>query len=61
MKTIAGSVLACSLFASAVTGAEPPPRNHSNIERLSSERLAAVHADVENSSRSESTFRPGVG
>src|SRR5687768_15117986 len=50
MRRSAGStaaVLACALFASAVTAADPLPRRHSNIERLALERLAAVHADVE--------------
>src|SRR5271163_4337669 len=50
MKTIAASfvaVWACSLLASATTAAEPLPRKYSNIERLSLEHLAAVHADVE--------------
>lgn len=41
------SLLACSLLAAVGTAAEPPPRKHSNLERLSLERLAAVHADVE--------------
>ncbi len=47
MKQIACSfvfALAGSLIASA---AEPLPRKNSNIERLSLERLASVHADVE--------------
>src|SRR5262245_22790950 len=49
MRTIAGaiaSVLVCSLSVSVGTAAEPPPRKHSNLQRLSLERLAAVHADV---------------
>src|SRR5262245_66639723 len=40
-------VLACALFAPAGVAAEPPPRKYSNLERLSPDRLAAVHADVE--------------
>jgi len=60
MKSITGSVvslLAFSLFASA---AEPLPRKYSNIERLSLERLAVVHADVEklNRQRIEIPLRP---
>src|SRR5207248_1141915 len=50
MNLIAGSVaclLAWSLLAPAATAAEPPPRKHTNLERLAPERLAAVHADVE--------------
>lgn len=46
MKSFTGllvSVLACSLLAAA----DPPPRKHSNLERLSLDRLAAAHADVE--------------
>lgn len=39
--------LACSLLASRGMTAEPPPRKHSNLERLALDRLAAVHADVE--------------
>jgi hypothetical protein len=45
MRTFA--VLASVLLASASLAAEPPPRKHSNLERLALERLAAVHADVE--------------
>jgi hypothetical protein len=48
--TIGGSVVslwACSLLASAAMAAEPLPRKHSNLERLSLDHLAAVHADVE--------------
>jgi hypothetical protein len=41
------SALASVLFASAGITAEPPPRKYSNLERLSLEHLAAVHADVE--------------
>ena len=64
MKTIAGtwvSLLACVLYASATASAEPPPpRKYSNIERLSLERLAAVHADVEKlkSQRIDISLRP---
>ena len=50
MKTIArpfAFILTYVLFASAATAAEPLPRKYSNVERLSLERLAAVHADVE--------------
>jgi hypothetical protein len=50
MKTIAHalvSVLACLVFASTVVADDPPARKHSNVQRLSPERLAAVHADVE--------------
>src|SRR4051794_20368567 len=31
----------------AVVANEPPPRKHSNVQRLALARLAAVHADVE--------------
>ena len=41
------SALANVLIASAGLSAEPPPRKYSNLERLSLEHLAAVHADVE--------------
>lgn len=46
MKSFTGlavSMLTCSLIAAA----DPPPRKHSNFERLSLDRLAAAHADVE--------------
>jgi hypothetical protein len=33
-------------LVSAATASEPPPRKHTNIERLSLVRLAAVHDDV---------------
>jgi hypothetical protein len=42
-------LVAVSLFVFAPAGAagEPPPRKHTNVERLSLVRLAAVHADVQ--------------
>jgi hypothetical protein len=42
--------------------AEPPPHKHSNVERLGLERLAAVHADVEQLAlkRVEVPLRPGL-
>jgi hypothetical protein len=46
LRSFVGS-LACCLFAVAAIAGEPPARKHSNLERLSLERLAAVHADVE--------------
>ncbi len=45
------AVAASLVCASAALSAEPPPRKHSNLERLKLERLAAVHADVEKLSR----------
>jgi hypothetical protein len=65
MKTVARSVLlvlAGSLVASAGVAADPPPRKHSNLERLSLDRLAAVHADVERLKprRTDIPARPGV-
>src|SRR6478609_7635591 len=64
MKAAAGCsgfLLACSLLAPAVA-AEPPPRKHSNLERLALDRLAAVHADVEKfkPQRTEIPPRPGL-
>jgi hypothetical protein len=50
MKSFAASVLAVVsawAFAAAAAADEPPPRKHTNLERLALERLAAVHADVE--------------
>jgi hypothetical protein len=50
MKPIAAlcvAVLACGPFASGVLAADPPTRKHSNLQRLATDRLAAVHADVE--------------
>ena len=50
MKSLAGSfvsALACCLWAPAAMAAEPLPRKWSNVERLSLDHLAAVHADVE--------------
>src|SRR5438034_2113958 len=50
MKTLAnyfGFMLASLLFVCAGFAAEPPPRKHCNLDRLTLERLAAVHADVE--------------
>lgn len=41
-----GFLLACALAAPA-GAADPPARKHSNIDRLSLDRLAAVHTDVE--------------
>ena len=38
--------LVCLVVTSAVVADDPPPRKHSNIQRLSPERLAAVHLDV---------------
>lgn len=49
MKSLAASLVsatACLLLAS-ITAAQPPERKHSNLQRLSLERLVAVHADVE--------------
>lgn len=43
----AAAAVTCSLIATAGTAAEPPSRKHSNLQRLSLERLAAAHADVE--------------
>jgi hypothetical protein len=65
MKPLAASLfslLACSLFASAGTGAEPPARKYSNLERLALERLASVHADVEKLApqRTDVPPRPGL-
>jgi hypothetical protein len=65
MKPIAGSflsLLSCSLFASAGAAADPPQRRYSNLERLTLERLAAVHADVEKLKlqRIEIPSRPGL-
>ncbi|OWK36783.1 PHP domain-containing protein [Fimbriiglobus ruber] len=56
------SPLACLLFASAATAADPLPRKHSNIERLSLAHLAAVHVDVEKlkAQRVDIPTRPGV-
>jgi hypothetical protein len=65
MKSIAGffvSLLACLLLAPAGMAAEPPLRKHTNIERLSLEHLAAVHADVEKLKvrRIDIPPRPGI-
>jgi hypothetical protein len=65
MKTAACSLaplLAGSLLAAAAPAADPPPRKHSNLERLSLDHLAAVHADVERlkSQRADIPPRPGL-
>lgn len=45
-----------------LTGADPLPRKHSNVERLAADRLAAVRADVERlrARRVELPPRPGL-
>jgi hypothetical protein len=55
-------MLAYSLFVASGAAAEPPPRKHSNLERLALERLAAVHADVESLKplRIDIPARPGL-
>jgi hypothetical protein len=52
----------CLLFALAATAAEPPQRKHTNLQRLAPQRLAAVHADVENlrARRIDVPPRPGL-
>jgi hypothetical protein len=65
MKPIAAyfSILCiCSLFACTGAAAEPPPRKYANIERLSLEHLASVHADVEKlkHERIDIPPRPGI-
>jgi hypothetical protein len=50
MKMVAGRlfvVVTCLLIALPVIAGEHPARKYSNVERLSLNRLAAVHADVE--------------
>jgi hypothetical protein len=63
MKVLARSavfVLVC-LLASTAPAADPPARKRSNVERLTLERLAAVHTDVEKfkSQRTDIPARPG--
>ncbi|HUR54655.1 MAG TPA: hypothetical protein VMZ71_11020 [Gemmataceae bacterium] len=55
------SALAAVFFASAVVGADPLPRKHSNLQRLSLERLAAVHADVEKLAARRTALPPRPG
>lgn len=45
--TISFATWAIFLWPATQLAADPLPRKHSNIERLSLDRLAAVHADVE--------------
>ena len=59
--TSLASVLACALFTPAVTAADPPARKHSNLERLSLERLATVHADVESLKKQRTDIPPRKG
>src|SRR5262245_45502836 len=65
MSSIAAHLLSVflgMLLISSGAFAEPPPRKHSNLERLSLERLAAGHADVEKlkSQRRDIPSRPGL-
>jgi len=55
-------VLCVVLLTSSVWAAEPLPREHSNIERLELEHLAATHADVERllAQRVAIPIRPGL-
>jgi hypothetical protein len=55
------SALACSLLATAGAAAGPPPRKHTNLQRLSLERLAAAHADVERLQRQRVDVPPRPG
>ena len=55
------SVLAFALLASTAVAAEPPPRKHSNVQRLALDRLAAVHADVEALKRKRKDIPPLPG
>jgi hypothetical protein len=54
--------VACASSFSLTAGAEPPAPKYSSVERLNLERLAAVHADVEQlrSKRVEVPPRPGL-
>ena len=61
MDRLGSAVLASVLLASAGLAAEPPPRKHTNLERLALERLAAVHADVETLGRNRMTIPPRDG
>ena len=64
MKPFAGplvSALACTLLADPGAAAEPPPRQHTNLERLALERLAAVHADVEQLMSRRTDIPPRAG
>ncbi|HKB00566.1 MAG TPA: hypothetical protein VKD90_00035 [Gemmataceae bacterium] len=64
MKTLAGSVLSLAAawaFACAPAAADPPPRKHTNLERLALERLAAAHADVERLRRERADIPPRPG
>jgi hypothetical protein len=64
MKTLAASFafLLAWNFCAAAAAADPPPRKHSNFQRLAPERLAAVHADVEKlkTQRTDIPARPGL-
>src|SRR3954454_16084449 len=65
MTTIAphhAALWACLLLTRPAAAADPPPRTHSNAERLALDRLGAAHADVERlkSQRKEVPPRPGL-
>lgn len=61
MKLLLVCLLGCTV-AGWTRAEEPPPRKHSNLDRLSPERLAATHADVEalKGKRIEIPIRPGM-
>src|SRR5262245_49628768 len=64
MKAVAGRLgllLAWSVLASGTAAAQPPQRKHTNRERLSLERLAAVHADVEKLKGRRADIPPRAG
>jgi hypothetical protein len=46
-RDVGALLLAVLVLGSAGTAGEPPRRKHTDVERLSPDRLAAVHADVE--------------
>jgi hypothetical protein len=63
MTTTFRVCLAVGLLAAAdAAAADPPPRAHTNVERLAPDRLAAVHADVDalKKQRVEVSPRPGL-
>jgi hypothetical protein len=64
MNTAATSLVALaavSLLAPTAKAADPPAREHSNVERLSLERLAAAHADVEKLAKQRIDIAPRKG
>src|SRR5262249_41157733 len=58
-----GGIVLCLLipFGPAAAAGDPPPRKHTDIERLARARLAAVHEDVEKLKPQRVTLPPRHG